>query len=367
MLHKQIPLVRNHYDALDRLTHHCLQGGVDRQRFYCESRLVTETEGGEQVSIVQHGDQLLAQQRRNSDVLDNTLLAMDQQRSVLNTLQANRQRPIAYSPYGYHPCESGVTSLLGFNGQRPDTWTGHYLLGNGYRAFNPGLMRFNSPDRLSPFGKGGLNAYVYCLGDPVNRSDPLGSFSSSRSDWFSRIATGFKSLQMGVSVKRVKNVTRLTERVMTFEDTYEGAPRLNFQGHKRSKDNFLRLDRDLNVDAKGLLELARDKGLEVSKYKNLRLVMCHSSSEAGPLSGGATSFAEELSLITGLRVKGFKGKISARDFSKKFPNLRDGEVAAGDHYFFMEKNPSSKQAQSGVGYRPFTHGLKPDTGKDIRH
>ncbi len=52
--------------------------------------------------------------------------------------------------------------------------TGYYLLGNGYRAFNPVLMRFNSPDSLSPFGKGGLNAYAYCAGDPVNRVDPTG-------------------------------------------------------------------------------------------------------------------------------------------------------------------------------------------------
>ncbi|WP_010202033.1 RHS repeat-associated core domain-containing protein, partial [Pseudomonas amygdali] len=43
-----------------------------------------------------------------------------------------------------------------------------------YRAFNPVLMRFNSPDTLSPFGRGGLNAYAYCQGDPVNRSDPDG-------------------------------------------------------------------------------------------------------------------------------------------------------------------------------------------------
>ncbi|MEE4636302.1 RHS repeat-associated core domain-containing protein [Pseudomonas alliivorans] len=35
-------------------------------------------------------------------------------------------------------------------------------------------MRFNQPDNLSPFGRGGLNAYAYCLGDPVNRGDPSG-------------------------------------------------------------------------------------------------------------------------------------------------------------------------------------------------
>uniref|UniRef100_UPI00214B5855 RHS repeat-associated core domain-containing protein n=1 Tax=Pseudomonas sp. UMAB-08 TaxID=1365375 RepID=UPI00214B5855 len=60
------------------------------------------------------------------------------------------------------------------NGEPPDPVTGHYLLGNGYRAFNPVLMRFNSPDSLSPFGEGGLNGYAYCGGDPVNYRDPTG-------------------------------------------------------------------------------------------------------------------------------------------------------------------------------------------------
>jgi RHS repeat-associated protein len=70
-----------------------------------------------------------------------------------------------------------LLSLLAFNGERPDPLTGHYHLGNGYRQFNPVLMRFNSPDSLSPFSDGGKNAYAYCGGDPVNRSDPNGKFS----------------------------------------------------------------------------------------------------------------------------------------------------------------------------------------------
>jgi len=37
-------------------------------------------------------------------------------------------------------------------------------------------MRFQSPDSLSPFGKGGINAYGYCAGDPINRIDPNGHF-----------------------------------------------------------------------------------------------------------------------------------------------------------------------------------------------
>jgi RHS repeat-associated protein len=102
------------------------------------------------------------------------LLATDQQRSVLSALNAHGPHPIAYSPYGHRPAENGLLSLLGFNGEPPDPLTGQYHLGNGYRMYSPIMGRFLSPDRLSPFGKGGLNAYAYCGSDPVNRIDPTG-------------------------------------------------------------------------------------------------------------------------------------------------------------------------------------------------
>jgi RHS repeat-associated protein len=102
------------------------------------------------------------------------LLATDQQNSVLIALEADRPHPIAYTPYGHRSLVNGLLNLLGFNGERPDPTTGHYHLGNGYRQFNPVLMRFNTPDSWSPFGRGGLNAYAYCSGDPVNQNDPTG-------------------------------------------------------------------------------------------------------------------------------------------------------------------------------------------------
>ncbi|MFF7709314.1 RHS repeat-associated core domain-containing protein [Pseudomonas sp. NPDC007930] len=51
---------------------------------------------------------------------------------------------------------------------------GGYLLGHGYRLYLPRLGRFNRPDSLSPFGRGGGNAYAFCQGDPVNHADPSG-------------------------------------------------------------------------------------------------------------------------------------------------------------------------------------------------
>ncbi|WP_313739654.1 RHS repeat-associated core domain-containing protein [Pseudomonas sp.] len=97
------------------------------------------------------------------------LLRIDQQRSVIgHTLEQTQ----TYSAYGFSsPFED--FSTLGFSGERLGS-EGLYLLGNGYRAYNPGLMRFHSADGLSPFEQGGINAYAYCSNDPINRIDPDG-------------------------------------------------------------------------------------------------------------------------------------------------------------------------------------------------
>ncbi|QIU88443.1 RHS repeat-associated core domain-containing protein [Yokenella regensburgei] len=79
-----------------------------------------------------------------------------------------------WSPWG---AGTPLPGLPGFNGERPDPVSGSYHLGNGYRAYNPLLMRFNCPDNLSPFGAGGINPYAYCAGDPVNHTDPTGHLS----------------------------------------------------------------------------------------------------------------------------------------------------------------------------------------------
>lgn len=83
------------------------------------------------------------------------------------------QRHFGYSPYGYSARATRDISLIGFNGE-PNDCTGFYLLGQGYRAYSPLLMRFLSPDTLSPFNAGGINAYAYCKADPINFADPTG-------------------------------------------------------------------------------------------------------------------------------------------------------------------------------------------------
>ena len=183
---RQTQLCSYRYDPLDRLADCTPTAQASSQRFYLKDRLSTEVQGVLQHSIMQHEDQLLAQQRRQNGTSQSRLLVTDQQRSVLSILDATRFLHLAYTPYGHHVPKS---CLLGFDGERPDPVTGHYVLGNGYRAFNPVLMRFNSPDGWSPFGRGGLNAYGYCVGDPVNRSDPTG-----HSNFIMRFGKGLANL-----------------------------------------------------------------------------------------------------------------------------------------------------------------------------
>ena len=204
----EILLCQYNYDPLDRLVNCTLSAQASTQRFYLKDRLATEIQGAVQWSIVQHGDQLLAQQQRQNQISETNLLITDQQRSVLNLLAVTGPHLLSYTPYGHRPPEKGLLSLIGFNGERADPLTGQYLLGNGYRAFNPVLMRFNSPDSWSPFGEGGLNMYTYCGGEPVNRSDRTGHTWS----WIKSIMRSLNLMKpsaRGAELTRTFSVTSL--------------------------------------------------------------------------------------------------------------------------------------------------------------
>ncbi|MBV4533976.1 RHS repeat-associated core domain-containing protein [Pseudomonas sp. SWRI107] len=104
-------------------------------------------------------------------------LATHSQGSPLSVVEDGKGLHLTYSCYGVGSENNDL--ITGYTGQQQDRHTGCYILGNGYRAYNPVLRRFHSPDDLSPFGEGGLNAYVYCNGDPVNKQDPSGHIPST--------------------------------------------------------------------------------------------------------------------------------------------------------------------------------------------
>jgi RHS repeat-associated protein len=119
------------------------------------------------------------------------LLATDRSNSVLHQPADTGYHGVAYSPFGYHR-PSPVA--LGFNGQSFEPAVQGYLLGNGYRLFSPVLGRFYCPDSFSPFGTALLNAYAYCQGDPVNRSDPSGHLPG----WLYQLASRLRRNLNGV-------------------------------------------------------------------------------------------------------------------------------------------------------------------------
>ncbi|VVO60920.1 hypothetical protein PS903_00770 [Pseudomonas fluorescens] len=203
-------LCRYRYDPLDRIANCAPLNHCSVQRFYRKNRLATEIQGQVQYSVFEHESQLMAQQKREGGRVDSALLGTDLQCSVLHSVAVGQHQQSVYSPYGHRSPESGLGSLLGFNGERRDPVTGHYLLGNGYRAFNPVLMRFNSPDSLSPFGKGGVNAYTYCLGDPLNMVDPMGEFAL-----FARGVNRLISASISVGQKAGKGLRAVKKSVVT--------------------------------------------------------------------------------------------------------------------------------------------------------
>ncbi len=120
---------------------------------------------------------MTAPHRSDLNYSQTRLLAADQSQSVIAVASQGNPEKISYTAYGYRHADPHSSTQLGFNGELREQHTQWYMLGNGYRTYNPVLMRFHSPDKWSPFGAGGLNSCVYCVADPINQYDPTGRFA----------------------------------------------------------------------------------------------------------------------------------------------------------------------------------------------
>ncbi|MGW3230857.1 RHS repeat-associated core domain-containing protein [Kitasatospora sp. NPDC001095] len=162
------------YDPLDRLLTQQAEG-TTRRLTYRKQTLASVTEGGQRTRLLGLGQTCVAQHREGGTP-ETRLLVVDGKQTVLAAATAQQHEEYAYTAYGYRPV-GAASSVLGYDGQWADPALGWLHLGDGYRAYDPALMRFTTPDSASPFGAGGVNPYAYCLGDPINRTDPTGHLS----------------------------------------------------------------------------------------------------------------------------------------------------------------------------------------------
>lgn len=202
-------LIQYIYDPLDRVLGHQLVDEATTLRFYKDDQIVLQARPLFQRRFLRDGARLLAQSDYSSSDIQVALLGTDQQGSVSHAMTGGERKDCVYAPYGTRPAPEGIEALMGYNGQLPDPVTGCYLLGNGQRVYNPGLMRFHSPDSMSPFGAGGINPYAYCLGDPINLIDPTGHFS-----WKSILGIGIALVSVALTVATLGSAAPLTGPAM---------------------------------------------------------------------------------------------------------------------------------------------------------
>ncbi|KAM0489701.1 hypothetical protein ACHAP8_012310 [Fusarium lateritium] len=175
-------LCRYQYDPMSKLVCQQVEGQPDTHLHYRDGVLLGVTSGESRTSFLSDGITYWGQTQRDSKGEEDVQLwASDYSDSIVASVQSNKVEEVSeqqYTPWGF---SADTVCSIGFNGKWRDPVTGWYHLGDGYRVYNPVLRRFHSPDSWCPFDTGEINPYAYCLGDPVNRSDPSGQSSSNGS------------------------------------------------------------------------------------------------------------------------------------------------------------------------------------------
>ncbi|MCO7037202.1 hypothetical protein NAG83_11925 [Pseudomonas carnis] len=159
------------YDPLGRATQ-TTQNGVKTLWFYQGDRLISTrgSRSDDALSLLRDDTFVFAQNTMAQAVREVLLTGCDGQ----GTVQVENDQQIRRVRYTAHGADMGSgKSRLGYAGEPRGLVEGGYLLGS-YRPYDPHLMMFLAPDNESPFGRGGLNRYAYCAGDPLNRVDPDG-------------------------------------------------------------------------------------------------------------------------------------------------------------------------------------------------
>ncbi|MBF8668960.1 hypothetical protein IR012_01200 [Pseudomonas putida] len=168
------PLYRYRYDGHNDLIGVRHEQADEVLRRYQGYRLTSTRDADLLTEYLYAGDRPLGLQRPACSA-DNRLFVTDAPNSVVGECSGDQLHDNTYTASGGSLDNEQLVGLLGFNGEARERALGWMLLGRGYRAYNPWLMRFHSPDSAAP-EYAGINPYVYCGNNPVNWHDPSGHY-----------------------------------------------------------------------------------------------------------------------------------------------------------------------------------------------
>lgn len=196
------------------------------EKIFYQNRKITTVKTDKRSCSIFRSPQFALAERLSDSAESCNLLTVDIKGSVLAANDITPLESYNYSPYGNAIAIPSPRSLLAFNGERAER-SGLYILGS-YRAYSVVLMRFLSPDILSPFGKGWINPYTYCAGDPINYTDPTGHMRKAPrtpSENFSRYNKKLENLE--------KELTNKNNTIDNLKEQYNKAPQ-----HMRKRERL---------------------------------------------------------------------------------------------------------------------------------
>ena len=193
--------------------------------------------------------------------------------------------PLIYGPYGHHERPAGHAPVLGFNGEQYDTLTHSYALGQGYRNYSPALMRFQGPDDLSPFSEGGLNAYAYCVNDPVNLSDTTGHAPTAAQLQARMKQMGLKAPRGASQIHQRTNVSKRQDLQHTLSTPRDAKPKKTLRFNETTKTIYYERERSvfkrqLYQERKSLISYMEREYRNVELYQRELDVLLTPSTEA---------------------------------------------------------------------------------------
>ncbi|MFS0826756.1 RHS repeat-associated core domain-containing protein [Pseudomonas phoenicis] len=231
----------------------------------------------------------------------------------------------AYTPYGFG---NGKSAMFKFKGEHFNDYSQCYPLGAGRRFYSPVLMRFLSDDVFSPFGMGGINAYAFVKGDPINLSDPSGNapHPTPRPGFYYR------------------GPIQVVDNMRVFNTEPEpGRQVLNIGAHGAPGRIGMRT---VKLKAFAVVDALKRKGIEVAG-KEVHVLACHSADRT---EEGGPSFIEQMTAFTKAPVTGYRGVLWVDDNA---PILANGTF---DNYWFkiIDQMDPEDPNYALFDYRPHT-------------